>query len=322
MKKKVLLSIITVCLLVFVCISAIFIEYFHRQNENRGMISYCSVNDTEDCYTRMFELLLPKVLINKVWIDGVETDLIKFTFAARIDSLYALRKAANLLGYGVRNEVYYEDTYSRLFNKTSYTFDCGLTTFDTGDSRVKFYPECIASDNFLIDNQISTGKVHSLEQKLKELDLWNKKVFIKMDVAEADVVALPEIVKNADKITGFNIALHIRNADAIIERLPILDSINEKFVLVSRNTLSFETSFSDKLINSKYYKGMIVDGILYLSYINKDLVDKYEISNIQNTDKYYKNVKNLLYKEQIHCSDISYVVTLVEKIKSLLMGNR
>lgn len=320
MKKKFFYFFITFLFVVLLCFISVFVAYFHRQNENKSMISYCSKNNTDDCYTRMFEILLPKMLVNKVWIDGAEINLISIDWSSRVDSVYALKKSDALMGYGVQDEVCFENSYSNMFNKTSYTFDCGLATFDTGDDRVKFYSECIASDKFLIENQLSTGNVHTLEQKLKQLNLWDKKVFVKMDVAEADVVALPEIINNADKITGFNIALHIRNSNAITERLPILDLINEKFVLVSRNSLYVDDNFRDKLINSKYYKGTITDGIMYLSYINKDLVDKYEVSNIQNSDKLNKNVKKLLYKEQRAVSDVSYVVTFTEKIKSFLKG--
>lgn len=139
-----------------------------------------------------------------------------------------------------------------------------------------------------------------------------------MDVAEGDAAVLPEIIKNVDKITGFNLAMHIRTPYQIIERKPLLDEINKNFILVSRNTLSTNDR-PEKYYDSKYYQGKISDGVIYFSYINKNLVDKYEISNTQNTDKYYtkKKVTNLFDIEDVPFQDISWVVTYTEKIKSL-----
>lgn len=324
MKKKLFGIVLGIFALAFLYFSVAFIGYFHRQNENKNMIEYCSQNNTDECFTRMFELLLPKMLIHNAWIDGVEIDLVKLDYTSRVDSANALHKAENLIGYGVFKDVVYETEYSRLFNNYSYAFDCGVTDFDTGDKLCKFYSECIASDEFLITNQLSSGKVHTLEQKLKELNLWDKKVFVKMDVAEADTIALPEIIKNADKITGFNIGLHVRTPKSLIEKINLLDEINEKFVLVSRNTLFLDNSTNERIIHSKYYKEMINHGVFYLSFINKDMVDKYVISNIQNTDKYYKKkkVSRLFYTEQIPLSDVAYVVTLTEKIKEFFKGNK
>ena len=282
------------------------------------MIEFCSQNSTEECYTRMFELMVPKILINRVWIDGLETDLIKLEHTSRVDSSVALAKASNLIGYGVLDDVQYEVEYARLFNHYSYAFDCGVDgNFDTGDRLCKFASECIASDDFLIMNQSSSGKVHTFEQKLKELNLWDKKVFVKMDVAEADIIALPELIKNSDKLTGFNIGLHIRSPKAIVERMKLLDEINKNFVLVSRNTLGLDDNYESEFIKSKYYKGLIKDGIIYLSYVNKDIVDRYKISLQQNTDKYYKKkkVSRLVYTSQVPKNDVSSIVVFVEKLK-------
>lgn len=318
MKKKLLGIVIGIFALLIVYFFVEATTYLVRQSQNKKMIEYCSQNNTQDCYVRMFELMLPKILINRVWIDGLETDLIKLDHTSRVDSSVALAKASSLIGYGVLNDVQYEVEYARLFNHYSYAFDCGVdSNFDTGDRLCKFASECIASDDFLIMNQISSGKVHTFEQKLKELNLWDKKLFVKMDVAEADVIALPELIKNSDKLTGFNIGLHIRSPKAIIEKIKLLDEINKRFVLVSRNPLYVDDNFESEIVKSKYYDGIIKDGIIYLSYVNKDIVDKYKISLQQNTDKYYKskNVSRLVYTAQVPNNDVSWVVTFVEKLK-------
>ena len=319
MKKKLLGIVIGIFALLFVYFFVEISTYLIRQSENKKMVQYCSQNNSEECFTRMFELMLPKILINRVWIDGFETDLIKLDHTSRVDSAVALAKASNLIGYGVLDDVQYEVEYARLFNHYSYAFDCGVdSNFNTGDRLCKFSSECIASDDFLIMNQVSSGNVHTFEQKLKELNLWDKKVFVKMDVAEADIIALPELIKNSDKLTGFNIGLHIRTPKAIIEKIKLLDEINKKFVLVSRNPLYVDDNFESEIVKSKYYDGISKDGIMYLSYVNKDLVDSYKISWQQDTDKYYrdKKVSRLVYTEQVPNNDVSWVITFIEKVKA------
>ena len=318
MKKKFWCAFLSIFVIVLLYFSTSLLFYLNRQNENVGMLDFCSQTDSEECYTRMFEMLLPKILIHNVWIDGVEIDLVKLDKTSRVDSANALHIASNLIGYGVYRDTHYEEEYSRLFNAYSYAFDCGVKNFVPEDKLCKFSSECVGSDDFLIMDQVSSGKIHTLENKLKELGLLDKKVFIKMDVAEADVVVLPEIIKNADKITGINVALHIRSPKAILDRLSLLDSLNEKFVLVARNTPFFDENDVSEIINSKYYKGTLNDRVLYLSYVNKDIIDKSELLFLQNTDKYYKkkNVARLFYTTQIPLSDISLYVTVNEKLKN------
>ena len=57
---------------------------------------------------------------------------------------------------------------------------------------------------------------------------------------------------------------------------------------------------------------------MYLSYVNKDLVDSYKISWQQYTDKYYrdKKVSRLVYTEQVPNNDVSWVITFIEKVKA------
>lgn len=317
MKKKFLVFIIVISILLSLFVISDFLIYFVKQKYNMNNRAYCYQNNTDKCYTSTFELLLPKILINEVYIKGLEHDLIKLEMASRIDSAYALWRSDALIGYGVYTNAHYEEEYSKLFNRYSYAYDCGIPYFNTKTPLCKFGSECIASDDFLIFDQVSSKKVHSLSEKIKELNLENKKVFIKMDIAEADIVGIPEILKNSKNITGFSLALHIKKPKDIIDRLPLLDEINKDFVLVARNSIYFDSNIGFFRPKTKYYKGIICDKIFYLSYINKNIIDSYKISMQQNTDKYYKkkSVIRLMSAKQIPYNDISYVVTITEKVK-------
>ena len=305
-----------------------FSLYKFRQNKNKSMIEFCKQNNTNDCYTRMFELIIPKILINKASIDKKEIDLTAFDpLTVRIDSSVAFDNSDLLFGYGVYHNTAYEEAYSEIYDKYSYAFDCGVHSFSPKHPKCLFFSECIASDDFLIfdhmftkEMQISSGKIHSLKQKLNELNLSNKKIFIKMDVDEADATVIPEFIKNSKNITGLNIALHIKDPAAIIERLPILDALNKDFVLIARHTIRYPYNIKSRIIDSKYYKHVINTRLIYLSYINKSLLDDYSISFNQNTEKYYKE-KGLYTKdpklEYIPLSDVHYIVTLTEKAKEV-----
>lgn len=324
MKKKILFAILSILLATLAYFTYVFAEYFYRQNENKKMVQYCSQNDTKECYDRMFELMLPELLLYDAFIDNKPVELIKIDEEqSRIDSYYSLKNANAMLGYGVYFTTNYEENYSELFDKNSYTFDCGVHSYKPNHEKCYFYSECIASDKFLIFDhmftkqmQVSSGSVHTLNDKLLELNLKGKNVFVKMDVAEADVVAIPELVKNSDSIIGVNLALYLSSPSAIIERIPVIQELNKDFILIARNLPYRHTNADYEIINSKYYRYIQDARYMYLSYINKKFVQKYFVSLNQNTGKYsWKgNVINLSNPNIVPVNDISLVVPITKKL--------
>lgn len=330
MKLKKYIICFSFCLLgIFLFVILSLTNYVMAQKNNEKMISYCEQNDTTECRSKMFEILLPKILINDVKINGEPIEFIKMDYTARLVSLYAISESDVLLGYGVGDEISYEERYAALFDKTSYAFDCGVPFFAPKNSNCKFYSECIASDKFLIFDhlftnamQVSSGKVHTLKQKINELSLKNKKIFIKMDIAEADTVGIPEIIKNADNILGFNVAVYLGNASDIIKRVPLFEQLNEKFVLVSRTILPVSDRVFPFDIESKFYVGGFTNGYMYFSYVNKNIVDDYKISFFQDTENFRK--KNKIYglgeEEPLSFDKISFQVTSIEQLNRFLRG--
>ena len=66
MKNKIY-TLITVVLALF-CLQIIFdfSTYYFVQKNNKNKFLYCSQNNTQECSTSLFELLLPKLLVHKV----------------------------------------------------------------------------------------------------------------------------------------------------------------------------------------------------------------------------------------------------------------
>lgn len=318
MKKKILIIFLSIILLIFAYFSFVFVEYIQRQKENLSMIEYCSQNDTDDCYARMFELLLPKLLLYNAKVDNKKLEFINLDYTSRVDSIEIMKKSDLLIGYGVFSDMDYEEAYSSFFKKRSYAYDCGTNFYNPKEPLSYFSSECLVTDNFLLNGQITSNNIHTLKQKIKELSLENKLIYIKMDIAEADAIGISEILKNKKNIVGFNIALHIRDQKDIIERIQLLEQINRKYLLVARNSPFFDLNTRNYKVKTKYYNGWIHDKIIYLSYINKDFIDEYSLSFIQNTNLYYKRNGIYKYDEILYVpyGNIKWVVYFFENIKN------
>ena len=77
MKKKVFWSFLIIILISISYVIFTFAEYMYTQKSNEKMVAYCSQNDSDECYKRMFERLLPNLLIHNVKNDGKELSLAK-----------------------------------------------------------------------------------------------------------------------------------------------------------------------------------------------------------------------------------------------------
>ena len=80
--------------------------------------------------------------------------------------------------------------------------------------------------------------------------------------------------------------------------------------------------YNDRLfpyeIDSKYYNGGFCNGYVYFSYVNKKILDSYNIALFQDTDNFIK--KNVIYSLYSKSNGLSYdnisiIVTLIERIR-------
>ena len=191
----------------------------------------------------------------------------------------ALKQAQSLIGYGVADDISFEEQFSEIYNKHSYGFDCSTKYVEIKNKLTQFVPECIDSSDFIYASNPSSNtlKVTSFAQQLKNLDLEGQKLFIKMDIEGAEYNALPEILKYAQNITGMAVELHFSDGVGQVKKaVNLLSALERDFILVhihgNNNAPKFTT------VNSEGE----IPRLIELSYINKSLISNYQISADQS----------------------------------------
>ena len=320
MIKKLFYSLI---LIVIISLLAIFVNYFNYKNYQKELfesVPVCSVSNDDyydaekgivNCYSKMYENIITYLLVNKAF---VKNKPLQYTILppSYVCSNFALEQADAMIGYGVFGNIDAEEKYSKTYNKHSYSFDCGISKFEVSDERCHFESSCIGTDEFILkeENQVSSGKIHTFGQKLKELGFQDKKVFIKMDIAGAEGYVLEDVIKYSKNITGMSIVFRLKSAKEIYNDIKILKLLQKDFVLVARADHSFQS------INKKKCRYMhdSFSEVIVLSFVNKNLVDKYYIDWNQTSIQTYNPDLNW---EKHEPTSIDKVVILDKKIKNL-----
>ncbi len=189
----------------------------------------------------------------------------------------ALSAADVLLGYGVAYDISFEERFSDIYKKPSYGFDCGIESIKIKNKLCNFVRECIASDSSIQGNQTSSQKVSTFSEQVERLGLKDKKLFIKMDIEGSEYDAFEDIFKYTPNITGIALELHFGTAQQALKASNLLSRLSENFLLVHvhANNCCYST------FSTKYSKGDIAR-VLELTFINKALVTKYELSKNQS----------------------------------------
>lgn len=341
--KKIFTSVILSFISVFIFFGIVlFIQiyvYYNNQIQNTKLINrekaieYYNENKNS-LYNKTYELLLPRLLINNFYSKDGKINFVKIDpNNSYVIPEIALEKSDILIGYGIGPHIFLENKYTELYQKQSYGFDCGVTYDEIKkqitEKNCHFYSECISTDKFLMTaqqdpeygkNQISSGKIHSFGEKIKDLNLQNKKIFIKMDIVGAEYEVIPDIINYAENITGISIVIHLDTNQDIIKAIKILKLLEKDFILVSRNNsyVSKETNLTKR----KYVKGILRDYIA-LSYVNKKLAKKTYMPLNQKsiTKPEFKGIKcNIDDTKYIYVpySNISVIVVLAEKLNKIL----
>lgn len=279
------LPIVVIILTMVVTTFAIFFyikQDFHVIKKNNptliGLLYQQEALAFDDDYAPLVEQLKTFTAWDK---DGQPLNLIRH--GSRFDGGYtiatqAFNESDVLLGYGIAGDISFEEKFSDLYHKPSFGFDCGVTNIDIKNSLCQFIPQCIASDNTLYNYQKSTGFVSSYSEQIKMLHLENKKVFLKMDIEGAEYDAFEDILKyHSDNITGIALEIHMFDKKMLARAIELLEKINTKFLLVHAHAI--RAPFIPMKRTSNIY-GCISNQI-ELSFVNKNLVSKYEISTSQ-----------------------------------------
>ena len=344
MKNSIVFKTLIIGFVLFL-LTYIFYNIFIFYNEQKYIddnkqkdIDFCSLRNDDfllnlpegcDCYEKMYTYLIPSILTNNVKANGKEIDFLVL-YPNYIVPKIALEKSDLMFGYGVWEDIDAEEQFVKKYNKHAYSFDCGVSDFKVTDKRCHFESSCIGTDEFILkdENQISSGNIHTFGQKLKELGLEDKKVFIKMDITGAETEVLPEILEYSDNVTGMTVVFYLVDSNSIIKTIDLLSKLKENFVIVARSSSWFSDLAHRK--TTKYTIGEL-SNLLCLSFINKNIIDSYSIKLNQDdiliTEKYLKNNKRYvslfpiktLFKQDFEFSNykISGSIILIEKIKEI-----
>ena len=281
----------------------------HIENEFVGVI-----NSPKSCYCRMYTLILPRLLVYKVKHNKKDLQFIRPAHNEYVVPTIALENADAFLCYGVGDDINFEYVVSNLYKKNTYAYDCGVRDINKKNEDLFFGSECIGLDDFILKEmgQVSSGKIHSFGEKLKELKLEDKKVFLKMDIAGADLDVMPDILNYHKNLTGFSLVIRLNNPRNIVQYNNLLKDIENNFVLVARNELA-----SKRYCNCDY-KNKDLATTISLTYINKEFVDEKYMPLKQNYNE-NSNYKQLYFPyNYMPKFEINWILILSEKIKSLL----
>ncbi|MCR5260832.1 MAG: hypothetical protein K6C94_03235 [Candidatus Gastranaerophilales bacterium] len=281
--------------LIIISVAALLFLYFVVQiavcrnhlKDNYKYFNSCSNSEDvsfdkkDSCYCKMYEIMLPDLVIYNAYNNGKPLKILRYTTEPFTASDLALQNSDVLIGYGVYKDSEFERVYADIYNIPAYAFDCGVQNIYTGSSLVHFQSECIGTDKFIFKTQNSSGNIHTFQNKLKQLNLQDKKIYLKMDISGAEEGVLEDILRFKDNLTGITLVIHNENAHETAKRIKILQQINKDFVLIARNH-----AYMDDYENCRcrYTNNNVSKGI-YLLFVNKNLVDFKYISPNQNVGK-------------------------------------
>ena len=321
MKKKNIKTIVIVLILFLVILLfAFFLSsffYLNELKESKKDIQKCYFQDTsiysvnevfhpgnDSCYEKMSKLLYPKLLVHKVKYKNEPFGIINPDKIFFVDKS-ALEKADVVLSYGVgmiesEKENSFEQQVSIITQKPVYAFDCGLKKEEINElnkfgNKLLYVDECIGFDNYLMYGQTSSGKTHSLGQKLEELNLADKKVYIKFGIPEPHLY-VDDILKYKDNITGISIVINFWSPRYIIDTIDFLSKVEKDFVIVScRYFYMFNPYFFQKFFkenNGEYDYDGNYKILNYFNFLHKPVSITLINKNLTEKDSIYWNQKN------------------------------
>jgi len=185
----------------------------------------------------------------------------------------AFVQADALIGYGVADDISFEEQFSDKYNKPSFGFDCGVDTIKINNKKCTFVKECIANDKFVYTHQKSSGLFSSFDAQLKKLKLQDKKVFVKMDIEGAEYEAFDGIFKHSSNVTGIVLELHFQSTQQILLATKLLANLQKDFYLIHVHG----NNCCSKRFTTKYSSGEI-PRVLEITFINKSLVTRAVLS--------------------------------------------
>ncbi len=188
----------------------------------------------------------------------------------------AMSMADVLMGYGIADDNSFEEQFSDKYNKPSYGFDCGIDNIVSKNKLFAFVKQCLATDSNLYSDQISNKNISSFSSHIKDLNLEDKKVFIKMDIEGAEYEAFEDILWRASNVTGIVLEIHFWDLITLNKAIKLLQNLHKDFLLVHVH--------SNNCVDDSFVTRNSIGNIrntLELTFINKSLVTSHQLSNNQ-----------------------------------------
>lgn len=181
----------------------------------------------------------------------------------------AIQKAEAVLGYGIADDISFEEAASALYKKPSWGLDGTCPPIPTKHPLCHFIPLCIGKS---ADSE-QREKYVTFDQQIELLNLEDKKLFIKMDIEGGEYEVLPDILKHFQNITGIVLEIHFCDEPSISQALALLKRLQEHFLLIHVHANNIcQDCFVTTNSTGKLTR------VLELSYINKNCVDTYSIA--------------------------------------------
>lgn len=173
-----------------------------------------------------------------------------------------------LIGYGIADDISFEETFCELTHKPAFGFDGGVTSIPISNPLCTFVSECLGTSDFLYEDQSFSGKSASFQEHLDRFNLNKKKIFLKIDIEGAEYDVFQDILKNADNINGIVLEIHkLDKKDYIFKAAHLLQNISKHFTLV--NVHGNNCSFPGFISKNVY---PYISASLELTYINTQLL--------------------------------------------------
>jgi hypothetical protein len=177
----------------------------------------------------------------------------------------AIQKADAVLGYGISDDISFEEDASTLYNKPSWGFDGTCPPITTQNPLCHFIPLCIGNQK--------REDYATFDEQLEMLDLKDKQLFIKMDIEGAEYDVLPDILNHSNNITGIVLEIHFWDQSAIHQALTLLKMLKEEFLLIHVHGNNMcQDCFVTQNSTGKLTR------VLELTYINKNYIDDYSLA--------------------------------------------
>ncbi len=188
----------------------------------------------------------------------------------------ALQKADVLLGYGICNDISFEERFADIYKKRSYGIECATKKIEIKNPLCTFIRKCIANDKYIYSNQKSSGMFSTFSEQLNDLKIKDQNIFVKMDIEGAEYEAFQDIFPHANNITGIVLEIHFIGWAELLQAISLMKNLQKDFYLVHVH--------ANNCVQPQYLSVNAhgaIPKVVELTYINKKLVKTAKISENQ-----------------------------------------